>query len=55
MKIEIDEKYIQWIKNQDPELLGIINGNIKTTEEQLITSYINDVLLSHKDSWEELE
>lgn len=41
MNVKIDIEYINWVKNQNPQL----------TEDQ-IQDYINEVLNNHKKSWD---
>lgn len=46
--IAINNDYIKWIENQ-----GFVEKDAFTLEE--ITEYINDVLIAHRASWDELK
>lgn len=46
MLIEIDDRYINWVRSEA--------GPTKPTPAE-ITEYINEVLLGHKDSWDDIE
>ena len=52
MKIEIDDNYLEWIKESNPELFAIVNGLPINNEMDILTNYINEVLISHKNSWD---
>lgn len=49
MKIEIDESYINWLKEKMPE---IFNQEHKDMELD-VAFYINEALISHMNSWKE--
>ncbi len=46
MLIEIDENYVQWVKQENPELFA--PGQ---EEKAVVQDYINEVLATHHKSW----
>ena len=54
MNIEIDDSYIEWIKESNPELFATVNNAPLNNEEEVITEYINEVLNNHKKSYDDL-
>lgn len=46
MLIEIDDGYLKWLKEENPDLF--ISGQ---DEKAVFTEYVNEVLASHRNSW----
>lgn len=45
MLLEIDDDYIQWVKDNCPEPM---------TDDE-VGEYVNEVLRKHRESWDDLE
>lgn len=46
MNIEINQEYVEWVKENNPELFGGERSN-----REVIERYANEVLENHRKSW----